>query len=136
MERPVVLHQVGYREEFLRVLQRVGLSEAGGVVHGFGGDATWARALVSRGLLLGVGVSVTYESRKKLQSAVRETALDRLVLETDAPDQRPPGVKRAGVPADIVAVCCAVAELIGSSPEVVAETTYGTARALFRLPRD
>lgn len=133
MELPVVLHQVGHREAFLRSIERVGLPDACGVVHGFNGDAAWGRALVSRGLLLGVGFSVMYESRKKLRGALREIALDRFLLETDAPDQKPAGADRAGVPADLVAVASAVAQVVGALPSVVAEETEHSARALFGL---
>lgn len=135
MELPVILHQVGHQEAFLRSLERVGVPDAGGVVHGFGGDSAFGRALVKRGLLLGVGVAVTYEARKKVARAVRDLALDRLLLETDAPDQKLWGAEGAGVPADLAVVCQAVARLTGASPEVVAETTERTTRALFRLPQ-
>lgn len=135
MDLPVVLHQVGHQEAFLRSLERVGLPEAGGVVHGFGGDAAFGRALVRRGLFLGVGVAATFASRKKLLGALPEIALDCLLLETDAPDQKPWGAERPGVPADLAAVRDAVARITGTSPEVVAETTERSARALFRLPQ-
>lgn len=136
LELPVILHQVGHREAFLRSLERVGLKGTPGVVHGFGGDAGWGRALTSRGLFLGVGFAITYENRQKLRRAVSEIALEHLLLETDAPDQKPMGTRGAGSPADLVAVSLALAQLRGVAPSVVAEATERSARALFRLPQD
>lgn len=134
LDLPVVLHQVGYQEEFLRSLARVGAPRAGGVVHGFGGDAAFGRALVRRGLFLGIGPRATYESSKKLHGVLREMPLEHLLLETDAPDQKPLGARPGGVPADLVTVCEAVARGSGNSFEVVSRVTAGAARTLYRLP--
>lgn len=134
LDLPVVLHQVGHQKEFLRSLDRVGVPRSGGVVHGFSGDAAFGRALIRRGLLLGVGAGATYESRKKLREVLTEVPLGHLVLETDAPDQKPRGGGLFGVPADLGAVCEAVAQWSGNSPELVSEVTERTARALYRLP--
>lgn len=133
LDLPVVVHQVGAQEELLRCLGRVGLPRAGGVVHGFAGDVTWARTLVARGLLLGVGLSVLRRDRERLRAAIVALPLERLLLETDAPDQAVSGQKGQGVPSDLVAVCSAVAELKSIIPEIVGETTERTARALYRI---
>lgn len=134
LDLPVVLHQVGYQEEFLRSLERVGVPRAGGIVHGFGGDAALGRALIRRGLLLGIGPRATYAASKKLGEVLRRIPVEHLVLETDAPDQKPLGAGSYGVPSDLVAVCAAVARASGHSFEIVSETTERVARALFRLP--
>ncbi len=136
MELPVVIHQVGYQSELIRSLERVGLPEAGGVVHGFGGDVSFGRALVARGLFLGVGVAVTFEIRRKVREAVSHLPLKSLLLETDAPDQAPAGEKRSGIPGDLRRVCEEIARLKQISFEVVEEATEARARSFYRLDDD
>ncbi len=134
LDLPVVLHQVGAREEFLAGLKRVGLSSAGGVVHGFTGDETWALSLVRRGLYLGVGPAVLRRERRKLRAALRAVPGDRLLVETDAPDQAPPGVDR-GTPADVALVIEELATIREQPAERIARLSEDNARGLFRLSR-
>jgi TatD DNase family protein len=129
---PVVVHQVGCQQELLRCLSRVGMPPAGGVVHGFSGNVSWGRALVARGFHLGVGSQVVRPLRQKLRAAVSALPLERLLLETDAPDQSPE--KRPGVPSDLVLVRDTVAALLGVSEDEVGRRTALSARELFRLP--
>jgi TatD DNase family protein len=107
---PVIVHQVGARDAFLRTIERVGGLPCGGVVHAFSGDAAWAQALLSRGFHLGFGVSVSAPKRERLRQALLSVPTERLLLETDAP-----GGPGARVPADLVAVCRDVATLRGTS---------------------
>lgn len=128
---PVVVHQVGAQRELLRSLERVGLPPSGGVVHGFTGDVSWGRALIARGFHLGVGTQVTRPNRRRLRDAVSALPLDRLLLETDAPDQSPE--KRPGVPSDLLVVRDTMATLLGVSGQEVGRRTEASARALYRL---
>jgi TatD DNase family protein len=112
---PVILHQVGARDAFLRAIERVGGLPRGGVVHAFSGDAAWAQALLLRGFHLGFGASVASPKRDRLRQALREVPAERLLLETDAP-----AGPSARVPADLANVCRQVAELRGTAAEPLA----------------
>ena len=59
------------------------------VLHAFAGSLQEARQAEKRGYYLGVGGAVTYEGSKRVRAVVKELSLDRLVLETDAPDMAP-----------------------------------------------
>jgi TatD DNase family protein len=135
LELPIVMHQVGHREAFLNSLKRVGVPTRGGVVHGFGGDTGWGRALVKLGLHLGLGPAITRESRAKLRAAAAELPVERLLIETDAPDQRPSGRVGIGRPADLLEVCRALGALRGCSMQEIARRTEQSARALYGLKR-
>lgn len=128
---PVIVHQVGAREEFLAVLTRHGRLSAGGVVHGFSGDGSWAKALLDRGLHLGIGVQVARPGRERLRAAVADLPAERLLLETDGPDQGLDGER--GRPSDLVRVCAEVAALRGRTPGEVAESSDQAVRELFRV---
>jgi TatD DNase family protein len=112
---PVIVHQVGAREEFLRALGRAGRLPRGGVVHGFSGDAAWAQALVQRGWHLGFGMAPLGPRRERLREAFRSVPIESVLLETDAPASRKRGQR--SVPADIVATTFALAAMRGISSE-------------------
>lgn len=130
---PVIVHQVGAAEQLFESLKRTGVPPAGGVIHGFSGDASLGKALISRGFTLGVGCAVTRAHRKKLRQALPELPLEHLVLETDAPDQAPFGKGAPGAPEDLALVLTEAARCMGRSREEVQTVTEFNARRLFRM---
>jgi len=119
LDLPVIVHQVGARAEFLRGLERVGPLPRAGVVHAFSGDAAWARALLARGFYLGFGPAVSAPKRQRLRAALLEVPAERVLLETDAPASSRRGTR--SVPADLLSVCRAVAEVRSTPFEQMAE---------------
>lgn len=130
---PVVLHCVAARQELLACIDRVGLGEAGGVLHGFSGDLNYAQALNRRGLLLGIGPAVTRTSKLRFRTAVSTLPEEYYLLETDAPDQSVRGGAVPGGLLDLIPVAQEVARLRKQPIELVAEQTTDNARRLFRL---
>jgi TatD DNase family protein len=131
---PVVLHQVGEQELFLRCFKRAGVPRAGGVVHGFSGAVDWGQALMKKGFHLGLGLSLLREGRTRLRMAAGELSLDRLLLETDAPDQK----AQAGLPgrpADLALVSAKLAEIRGEERALIEEVCERNARELFRVEK-
>lgn len=124
---PVILHVVGAHGLALERLARH--APLCGVVHGYSG----AEELVSRYLALGLsisfGPSVTRPSARKVREAARRVPLDRLLVETDAPDQRVSGER--GEPAELAQVIDALASLRGETVEAIARATTDNARRLF-----
>jgi TatD DNase family protein len=131
---PVILHLVGDPQPALRLLARDGLPAAGGVVHAFAGGPEVARALLEGGLHLGVGGALTHHPTGRLARAVALAPPERLLVETDAPDQPVAGVPpRGGTPLDLPAVIAAVAAARGEDPAAVAGYTAANARRLYRV---
>lgn len=133
---PVVLHVVGEHGATLDLLQRVGELPCGGVVHGYSGSAELVDRYVAHGLAVGMGSRLTAPGARRVREALQRVPLDRLLLETDAPDQAPAGERgfeRAGrgVPSDLVAILDAAAAQRGLSSKEVAERTAQNARRLF-----
>ena len=125
---PLVLHVVRAQDAALRALGRAtgGLR---GVVHGFEGGPDAARAYLRRDLYLGFGPGVLRSPRAL--AAAASCPLDRLLLETDAPDRPVPGVAPGlGEPAHLVRVLRAVAAARGLAP---AELAHHSAQAAARL---
>src|SRR5690606_26339031 len=125
---PVVLHVVGAHGHALERLARFAPLE--GVVHAYSGSAALVARYVELGLHLGIGPSVLRHAARRPLEAARAVPAERLLLETDAPDQHPPDRER-GEPADVVLVARAVAAARGESLEAIAALTYANASALF-----
>lgn len=130
---PLVLHARKAVEEVLTRVRRVGGLR--GVVHSWSGSEEQARQALELGLHLGIGGPVTYERAQRLRRIVQDVPHDRLLLETDAPDQPLSTLRgRRNEPACLAGVLEVVAQLRGEDPEELAAATTRNARALFRRP--
>lgn len=129
-KKPCVLHLVRAAEEGLRVLQWVGLPEKKGMVHAFNGSKDIAQAYVKEGLLISVGAAVLWEKNKKLLSAIEHIPLEKLLIESDAPDQPPPG-ETQNKPDVIFRVAQKVAEIKSCPIESVLDQTTQNFKQLF-----
>jgi TatD DNase family protein len=130
---PVVLHCLRAHDALLALLAGEPLP-AGGVLHSFSGSADQARAYGRFGLHFAFAGPVTYERARKPLDAARAVARDRLLLETDAPDQTPRPRRGRNEPAHLPLVAAALAAAVAASVEEVDALTSANARALFRLP--
>jgi TatD DNase family protein len=133
---PLVLHIVRAHDQALSILTEEGLPQSGGMVHSFSGTKDIAQQYVDMGLHISFSGTVVDERRKSVQDAARNIPMDRLLVETDAPDQTPitrrPGPNE---PAFLVDVIKAVATLRGEDFNTVATHTHGNACLLFKLKR-
>jgi TatD DNase family protein len=129
---PVVLHVVRAHDRALAILRRDGLPAAGGMVHSASTPPEQVGAWLALGLHLSFAGGVT--RHEKARGAAARVPLDRLLAETDAPDQAPAGRDGPNEPAWLGDVVRALAEVHGRSPEELAAITEANARRLFRLP--
>lgn len=129
---PVIVHARRAVEEVIATVRSVG--GLTGVVHSYPGSEEQARQLYELGFMLGIGGPVTYERARRLRRLVAAMPLDRLLLETDSPDQ--PGSLHRGQrnePARIAEVLDVVAGLRGADPAEIAVATSDNARRLLGL---
>ncbi len=135
--KPLILHVVSAHGEALEILSRHHPFPRGGLVHSFGGSAEVAKAYLDLGFHLSIGGSVTREGSQKLKKAVVSVPLDRLVLETDAPDQTPelPGVDRGSLnePRHLIGIAQTVARLREMNPEALLDRSTENLKRLFGI---
>jgi len=130
---PVVLHVVRSHGLMLDCLRSLG-EVPRGMVHAFDGSAEVAREYQALGLHLSVGGRICAPSAKRLRGSVLAIRSERLLIETDAPDQLPHGVSgELNEPANLVRVAERIAELRGAPLDDIASVTASNARRLFRL---
>ncbi len=106
-----------------------------GVVHSFSGSLQQAEVFWKLGFLIGIGGPVTYPRAKRLRRIVAGMPIERLLLETDSPDQPLHGHQgQRNEPSRLVDIVSTVAELRDESAEHIAQATTRNARRLFKLP--
>jgi len=88
LEKPAVLHIVRAHEEALRELKTAPIS---GMVHAFTAGPKVACRYLDLGLHLSIGAKLLHPETADLADSVRAAPLDRLLVESDCPDQPPPG---------------------------------------------
>lgn len=112
----------------------------GGVLHDFNGTADALGAVIALDLSVGVSGRVTDRQAGALIRAVLPTIpAERLLIETDAPDQPPKPHHREtdrSEPAFLPDVLKEVAHLRHTRAEPLGETVSDNARRLFRLGRE
>ncbi len=130
---PVVLHCLRAHDALLAVLSE-GALPAGGVLHSWSGSADQVRAFLALGLHFAFAGPVTYARARKPLAAARAVPRDRLLLETDAPDQTPaPHRGGRNEPAYLPLIAAGMAAALGVSTTDVDAMTTVNARALFRI---
>ncbi|MCS6914957.1 MAG: TatD family hydrolase [Myxococcales bacterium] len=133
---PVVLHVLRAHSRVLALLRADGVPACGGVVHSYSGGPHLVADYLALGLCLSFAGPVTYPGARRVQQAARAVPQERLLVETDAPDQTPaPHRPGPNEPACLPAVVAALATIRGEDPLQVARYTEDNARRLFRLPR-
>jgi len=127
---PVVLHCVRAYPELLRLLRDDGVPSVGGMVHGWNGPAELAAEFVDLGLSLSFGTRLCGNPGRRVRTSVVTVPGDRLLLETDCPDQALAGRAR-GEPVDLLEVARAAAAHRGGDVDALLHTTAVNARRLF-----
>jgi TatD DNase family protein len=83
------------------------------------------------GFYIGIGGVVTYKN-SGLEDTLKETGIDRVLLETDSPYLSPvPHRGRRNEPANLVLISERIASITGLSTDAVAETTTHNSLTLF-----
>ena len=127
---PIVLHVVDAHGLVLELLESMA-PLPGGMMHSYSGSAELVARYVALGLFVSFSGPVTWPRAKKTRRAALACPLERLLIETDAPDLPPEGTRKPNEPARLVAIARAVAELHGVPVERVAEATFANAAGLF-----
>ena len=84
LDRTLMIHDRDAHDDILAILDREGMPDRV-VMHCFSGDTEFARRCVERGAWLSFAGVVTFKNAQSLRDALAVTALDRILVETDAP---------------------------------------------------
>lgn len=133
LDLPLVIHTREAWSETFEILDAETIPRRT-VFHCFTGGPADAAGCVERGALVSISGIVTFPSAGDLRDAVRETPIDRLMVETDSPYLAPvPHRGKPNVPANVTLVGAEVARLHDLPIEAVAQRTTSTAVGFYGL---
>jgi TatD DNase family protein len=122
--KPLIIHTRAAASDTLRLMREEGAERAGGVMHCFTETLEVAEAAISMGFYISFSGIVTFKNAQALKEVARQVALDRILIETDAPYLAPaPHRGKTNEPAYVVHVAEELARLRGISLEEVARAT-------------
>lgn len=129
---PLLVHCQRAHPALEEWLARTPLPEAGIVLHSYSGGPGRVSAYLERGCHLSFAGPVSWPEARKPVEALRLTPRDRLLVETDAPDQAPaPHRGGRNEPAFLVKVVEATAAALGAPVEETGALVAENARRLF-----
>lgn len=131
---PIVIHNRDAHEDTVRILREEKAHEVGGVMHSFSGSWETAKLCLNMGFHLSFGGPITFKNAKQPKEVLKQTPIDRLLLETDAPYLTPhPYRGKRNESAYVNLVAEAAAELKGLSFQEIAEITTRNALERFSI---
>ncbi len=89
LKRPVSIHCRRAWERMLELLAAFGKHAPGIVIHSYSGSAESVKPLAELGVYFSFSGAITRETNERGRAALQVVPLDRLLIETDAPDLMP-----------------------------------------------
>ena len=136
---PIVLHIRDAEQDGLEVLAKCEVpADYPMHRHCFGGNSRAAQHFLTTypGSKIGVTGLVTYPYAKEAQAVIRETDMDKILLETDSPYLIPHTLKHlsnCNLPTYILIIAKEVARLKGISVKNVIEKNYSNAAKIYKI---
>ncbi len=104
-----------------------------GVIHCFSSSATLAQRALKIGFYISCSGIITFNSAKKIQAAVADVPLDRLLVETDAPYLAPvPKRGKPNEPSYVAHTAAKLAQIKGVDVQEIARITSDNFFTLFK----
>jgi len=133
LKLPVVIHTRQATADTLAILKPWVHADVPGVIHCFSGDWPAAKQFLNLGFYLSFAGYIGYP-RSHSPEVIKQTPLEKLLVETDAPFLPPqPYRGQRNEPAYIVETVKVMANVLGKTPEEMAEIATNNARALFKI---
>lgn len=132
---PVILHVRRSQDAILKALRKRKVPS--GIAHAFNGSHQQAEQFIDLGFKLGFGGAATYDRALQIRRLLQELPLESIVTETDAPDIPPAWLKEEGgqfnEPALLPRIARQLAGIRGTSEEVFSKAVWQN--AMQALPR-
>jgi len=132
---PVILHVRRSQDAILKSLRHCKVPS--GIAHAFNGSFQQAEQFIGLGFKLGFGGAATYERALQIRRLLKELPLESIVTETDAPDIPPAWLKHEGItfnePAFLPRIATELASVRGISNAEFADSVWRN--AMQALPR-
>jgi TatD DNase family protein len=135
--KPLIIHAVRSHDHVISELQKKAPFKTGGIVHSFNGSLDVAKEYLALGFLISIGGSITKLGYKSLKKAVSCIPPDKIVIETDSPDQIPrlPGLPTnvLNEPANLIGIAKYLSDLCGLNYFDLLNSSTNNLKHLFRI---
>jgi TatD DNase family protein len=132
---PVILHVRRSQDAILKALRKRNVPS--GIAHAFNGSHQQAEQFVDLGFKLGFGGAATYDRALQIRRLLKDLSLDCIVTETDSPDIPPAWLKEEGgtlnEPGLLPRIATQLADIRGISDEVFSKAVWKN--AMQAIPR-
>ncbi len=126
---PVIVHDRDAHGDTLEILKE---HKPSGVLHCFSGSCEMAAEIIKLGMYIGVGGVVTFKNAKNLPEVIKNTPLDRILLETDAPYLAPVPMRGKRNDSSLIPyIAEKIGDIKGKSKEEILKITKENAYRLF-----
>lgn len=133
LKMPFVIHDRDAHGDTMDILRGANLTY-GGAFHCYAGSREMAKEVLSMGLYIAFGGSLTFKNAKTPKEVAKYVPLDRIILETDAPYLAPmPQRGRRNDSRYMHLVAQMIADIKGITYEEVAKATYENGKKLFKI---
>lgn len=131
---PVIIHDREAHGDCMDILRAHSVRDCGGVFHCYSGSAEMAKEILSWGMYIAFGGSLTFKNAHKLREVAKYVPLDRIVIETDSPYLAPVpmrGKRNSSLYVHYVAQM--LAEIKEMSVEEIENITFENGKKLFLI---
>lgn len=133
---PIIVHTRDAGDETLQSLEEFKNQGIHGVIHCFSEDQSFADTVLEFGFVLGIGGTITYPKNVALRELCKKVALEKIILETDAPFLPIQSMRgKQNHPKYIYEIAHYLGELRNETFEKIAQTTSETALHLFKFTK-
>lgn len=135
---PLIIHARKALDRIIYEIKRCKDPSLKGVIHSFSGSMVQMEQVIALGFYCSFGGPITYPRSTKLQQLVKNIPLDKILLESDSPDQLNyspiyPRQDTRNTPSSIVQVCQTIANIKEIPFKDIAAQTSFNARCLFGI---
>jgi TatD DNase family protein len=135
---PVTIHCLKAWGRLYDLLRENPLPKRGFLLHSYGGSTEMVQPLAKLGAYFSFPGYFAHDRKARQRDAFRQVPIDRLLIETDAPDQPLPDARVShplgqalNHPANIGAVYEATADALGQAPETLCDQVENNFQCLF-----
>lgn len=134
---PVIIHCREAQKDLLEMIHSFQRDRPiNGVFHCFDGDEDYLRKVLSLGFYIGFDGNITYPQNRHLRKLVKQTPLERLILETDSPYLTPiPYRSVRNEPSNLTLILREIALIKATDPVEIERQTANNALNLFGLKK-
>lgn len=131
---PLVIHCREAFKDFYSILDIHGKDGPRGVLHCFTGTQQEADEALKRDWYISFSGIITFKKSEALRDVVKNTPIEKILIETDAPYLAPQSQRgKSNEPAFVIETAATIAQVKNLSVDEVAHITTGNAHTLFKL---